>query len=227
MTRFPILDEDIEMKKRPILFVMSAVLLACSVQAEVVLKIPQDVDLLLVNMKKPQGSLLEKKELVLPDGPNQIVFQYRPSFDEGDMVKKAYSDTIIAKFDAYNTTVNFDLPKYRNLKQAEKEIGSLVWRLLDGTSKPLTVYEDKLNYSGVQIGRNFIQEAADYNQQGGVAALQSVSATALTAKPIVEPKTTVKLSDEISETIGQLQAWYLKASPQERKAFKKWMVDQE
>ncbi|WP_462054191.1 DUF2057 family protein, partial [Vibrio cholerae] len=25
----------------------------------------------------------------------------------------------------------------------------------------------------------------------------------------------------------QLQAWYLKASPQERKAFKKWMVDQE
>lgn len=82
--------------------------------------------------------------------------------------------------------------------------------VLDGTSKPLTVYEDKLNYSGVQIGRNFIQEAADYNQQGGVAALQSVSATALTAKPIVEPKTTVKLSDEISETIGQLQAWYLK-----------------
>ncbi|MBJ6966157.1 DUF2057 domain-containing protein, partial [Vibrio cholerae] len=64
MTRFPILDEDIEMKKGPILFVMSAVLLACSVQAEVVLKIPQEVDLLLVNMKKPQGSLLEKKELV-------------------------------------------------------------------------------------------------------------------------------------------------------------------
>lgn len=214
------------MKKGPILFVMSAVLLACSVQAEVVLKIPQEVDLLLVNMKKPQGSLLEKKELVLPDGANQIVFQYRPSFDEGDMVKKAYSDTIIAKFEAYNTSVNFDLPKYRNLKQAEKEIDSLEWRLLDGTSKPLTVHEDKLNYSGVQIGRNFIQEVADYNQQGGVAALQSVSGTAFTAT-IIEPKTAVKLSDEINETVGQLQAWYLKASPQERKAFKKWMVDQE
>lgn len=224
MMQFSIWNEDVEMKKGPILFVMSSVLLAFSVNAEVVLKIPQDVDLLLVNMKKPQSALLEKKELVLPDGANQIVFQFRPSFDEGDMVKKAYGDIIIAKFDAYNTTINFNLPKYRNLKQAEKEIASLEWSLFDAKNKQLTIYQDKLSYNGVQIGRNFIQEAADYNQQGGVAALQSESNT---AKPIAELKTAVKLSDEVNETVGQLQAWYLKASPQERKAFKKWMVDQE
>lgn len=68
---------------------------------------------------------------MLKDGTNQIVFRYIPTFDDGDDVKKVYSDTIIAKFESENATLHFKIPSYRNIKEANEKIQTMEWQLVD------------------------------------------------------------------------------------------------
>ncbi|MGF1748848.1 DUF2057 family protein [Vibrio cionasavignyae] len=59
-------------------------------------------------------------------------------------------------------------------------------------------------------------------------ATAAVTTTAAAA-PRVSASTASKeaVAPQASDNVGQLQAWYLKASKQERKEFRKWMIDQE
>ncbi|NOF07677.1 DUF2057 family protein, partial [Vibrio cholerae] len=141
--------------------------------ADVVLKVPENIDLLSVNMQKPksEGGLFGDKTIMLKDGTNQIVFRYIPTFDDGDDVKKVYSDTIIAKFESENATLHFKIPSYRNIKEANEKIQTMEWQLVDEKGQSVALVEDKLLNPGVQWGRNYSQEATEYNQNGGVAAI--------------------------------------------------------
>ncbi|CSB20365.1 Uncharacterized protein conserved in bacteria (DUF2057) [Vibrio cholerae] len=74
----------------------------------------------------------------------------------------------------------------------------------------------------------------EYNQNGGVAAIGYLKV--VTNEAQLSENTTQVIMSEASqplEVVGssnnltQLQLWYSKASKEERKAFKKWMVDQE
>lgn len=190
--------------------------------AEVKIVIPDSINLLTVNSLKPHtegGGFFGDKTLVLPDGENQIVFKFQPSVDENDTVRKAYSDVIVAKFTATDTQLTFELPTYRDLNQARQEIKTFEWSLVDADKQPIDIKQDKLDADGVQFGRNFIQDVTDYNQRGGIAAI-SVGTT-VTLKSL--PKAG---SGASSENTAQLQMWYLKASPSERKEFQKWLIDQ-
>ncbi|EJL6588258.1 DUF2057 family protein [Vibrio cholerae] len=204
--------------------------------ADVVLKVPENIDLLSVNMQKPksEGGLFGDKTIMLKDGTNQIVFRYIPTFDDGDDVKKVYSDTIIAKFESENATLHFKIPSYRNIKEANEKIQTMEWQLVDEKEQSVALVEDKLLNPGVQWGRNYSQEATEYNQNGGVAAIGYLKV--VTNEAQLSENTTQVIMSEASqplEVVGssnnltQLQLWYSKASKEERKAFKKWMVDQE
>ncbi|MCW8344984.1 DUF2057 domain-containing protein [Vibrio sp. ZSDZ65] len=60
------------------------------------------------------------------------------------------------------------------------------------------------------------------------AAATSVAATvADTPKVSASAASKEVVTPQASDNVGQLQAWYLKASKQERKEFRKWMIDQE
>ncbi|MGF1776477.1 YccT family protein [Vibrio nomapromontoriensis] len=61
-----------------------------------------------------------------------------------------------------------------------------------------------------------------------VAATTAVAATvADTPKVSATAASKEAVAPQVSDNVGQLQAWYLKASKQERKEFRKWMIDQE
>lgn len=199
-----------------------AILASQLVHAEVKIPIPDTINLLVVNSLKPdvqKGGLFGTDTLILPDGENQIVFKFQPSVMENDTLRKVYSDVIVAKFTAQDDELTFVLPEYRDLNQARNEIDGFNWSLVSSDDQKIGVKKEYLSTTGVQLGRNFIEDVMDYNMRGGIAA---VTTGAVTAKSLA-----LKEAQLDSENIAQLKAWYKKATKEERKDFKIWLIDQE
>jgi uncharacterized protein YccT (UPF0319 family) len=200
--------------------------------------IPEDVKLLAVNMEKPKpkgGLFSDTKTLEIPDGINQIVFKYQPEFEIGDDIKTTYSDVVIARFDVSNEKLTFELPEFKTYRQAQLNISPLVWQLLDRKGEPIALVEDTLESDGVQIGRNFPQEARNYNIAGGIA---SVAVTYVTLNQHQQPVASANQTEEpvrsVSESsqadspmVDLLKTMYKKAGPEERAAFKAWVMQQQ
>jgi uncharacterized protein YccT (UPF0319 family) len=210
---------------------------SANLYAATTLVVPEDVKLLSVNMEKPKlegGLFSDEKTMEIPDGTNQIVFKYQPEFEIGDDIKGVYGDVIIAKFDATDEELTFELPKFKTYRQAQTSISPLAWQLLDSKGQPIDLVEDVLESDGVQIGRNYPQEARNYNIAGGLA---SVAVTYVTvnqhqqAVSEIEPKAhEIKNSQEStaqdSQIVDLLKTMYNKATPQEKETFKKWVAQQ-
>lgn len=201
--------------------------------AATTLVVPDDIKVLAVNMEKPKlegGLFSAEKTIDIPDGTNQIVFKYQPEFEIGDAIKVAYSDVIVAKFDVENETLQFELPEFKTYRQAQTNISPLTWQLLDSTGSPISLVEDILVSDGVQIGRNYPQEARNYNIAGGVAGVAVTYVTvnqhqqAVTGvEPTVE---SISADTKDSQMVDLLKTMYQKASPEEQAAFKAWVKQQ-
>lgn len=202
---------------------LSAIVAAPSVLADVEIQVPSSVDILAVNEAKPDldgGLFSSHKTLTLPDGQNQIVFQYQLAFDKGNDREFVDSDAVIATFDATDTTLTFDLPKYRNTAEAKSGFKNLKWSLVDENQNEISVKQDKLVKDGMQIGRKYPQEAKEYNQQGGIAAL-AIGTTAAVVQPVTLP---AKIDGNAANTAEEmLYFWYEKADAETKQKFKDYV----
>lgn len=203
--------------------VLIAVFACTPVFATSTLIIPESVKLLAVNMETPTvegGFFSDHKTVELPNGTNQIVFKYQPEFEIGDDIKAAYSSAIIAKFDVLDEEVKFDLPKFKSYRDAQSNISLLKWKLLNDQGIAIDFQEDVLMSTGVQIGRNYPQEARNYNINGGPA---SVAVTYVTTNQFDQP---ILKSEPHSEAkvFEQLKAMYKQAPIEEQSAFKAWVL---
>ncbi|HDY7907563.1 TPA: DUF2057 domain-containing protein [Vibrio vulnificus] len=193
--------------------------------AAVTLHVPDDVTLFVANGQKAKlsGSLFaSSKTIELPNGENQIVFQYEPYFSQGNDRIGVESNVIIAKFSANDTDLNFELPKYRDHRIAEQEIKQMQWQLVDEQGAAVTKSEDKLVKSGMQIGRDYAREAADYNQTGGIAAIgTAVSVATIKTESVADVETKVKAGDNTAEEM--LHFWYDKADEATKARFKTYI----
>ncbi|HAS8161396.1 TPA: DUF2057 domain-containing protein [Vibrio vulnificus] len=193
--------------------------------AAVTLHVPDDVTLFVANGQKAKlsGSLFaSSKTIELPNGENQIVFQYEPYFSQGNDRIGVESNVIIAKFSATDTDLNFELPKYRDHRVAEQEIKQMQWQLVDEQGAAVTKSEDKLVKSGMQIGRDYAREAADYNQTGGIAAIgTAVSVATIKTEPVAGVEAKVKAGDNTAEEM--LHFWYEKADDATKARFKAYI----
>ncbi|KGK13576.1 DUF2057 family protein [Vibrio navarrensis] len=216
-------------------FAMLAALVSFNGFSSVQLRIPDGVDLLSANMNTPktEGGLFSSfRTIELENGINQIVFQYKPSYDVKDEVRKVYSDVIIASFSAENETLTLSVPKFRSYKLAKESISPLQWELLNSREQVVSVAEDILPSDGIQLGRDYSEEAKSYNIAGGIA---SVAVTYVTAnqhqQPVVSPKLmnkqqAVTQNSADSTVLDIMKATYQKASPKDQEAFKKWLLAQ-
>ncbi|EIE1224703.1 DUF2057 domain-containing protein [Vibrio vulnificus] len=193
--------------------------------AAVTLHVPDDVTLFVANGQKAKlsGSLFaSSKTIELPNGENQIVFQYEPYFSQGNDRIGVESNVIIAKFSATDTDLNFELPKYRDHRVAEQEIKQMQWQLVDEQGAAVTKSEDKLVKSGMQIGRDYAREAADYNQTGGIAAIgTTMSVATIKPEPVAGVEAKVKAGDNTAEEM--LHFWYDKADDATKARFKAYI----
>ena len=200
-----------------------ALCFAASASAKVTMEIPDTIDLLVVNGESPKlsgGFFDATKKLELEDGEQQIVFRYSPYFSQGNDRIIIDSEVVIATFDAANQELRFDMPKYRDAPQATKAIKTMQWQLLDQQGKAVELRQDRLIKEGMQIGRNFEFETAEYNKKGGVAALTSSMAVQPIAQQEISNATAMAAAEEM------LHFWYNKADAETKARFKAFVNQQ-
>ncbi|RIH72953.1 hypothetical protein BJG01_11340 [Vibrio splendidus] len=218
------------MKTLQSIALLSTIIVAPNVLADVTIEVPSSADALVevlaVNEAKPDldgGFFSSSKTITVPDGVNQIVFKYQLAFSQGNDREFVDSDTIIATFDAADTALTFDMPKFRNTNEAKKGLQNLDWKLVDENQNAISVKQDKLIKDGMQIGRKYPQEAKEYNQKGGIAAL-TVGASA-GAAAVVQPVTLpAKIDGNAANTAEEmLYFWYEKADAETKQKFKDYV----
>ena len=220
-----------------------SLMLSAGTHAAVEVSVPEEINLHVVNLERPnlQGSVFSSsRTLELPNGLNQIAFRYSYNFVNRDTAERVSSKLIVMKFEASDQTLSFTLPKYRDAKEAEREIDNFQWHLVDtDTQKEIDAITDSITVSGFVLGQNFNEEVEGYNKKGGKAAIGLTYVTI--ANPSTTPGTSQMQSSSAAVTsqivnkklaeqgslVGSLQSLYLQASKEERKAFQKWMIDQE
>ena len=185
--------------------------------ASVELQIPKQVDVLLVNGEKPDlsdGFFSSKESLTFPNGENQILFTYKPYFDQGKDRSILESNATIGTFTAADTKLEFVLPNYRNEQEGMRKIKDLQWGLNDINGKAIEVKQDTLTKDGIQFGRNFQDEMTKYNHNGGSAAI-TISASLMTQQT---PNQSIDVAPNTAEEM--LHFWYQKADIETQKRFK-------
>ncbi|MEF3021315.1 DUF2057 family protein [Vibrio mimicus] len=210
------------MKPMQRLSCLLALCFAASASAKVTIDIPDTIDLLVVNGSSPKlsgGFFDATKKLELDDGEQQIVFRYSPYFSQGSDRIIIDSDVIIATFDAANQDFTFDMPKYRDAPQATKVIKKMEWQLVDQQGKAVEMRQDRLIKEGMQLGRNFEFETAEYNRKGGIAALTSSIAT----QPLTQQEASNAAASAAEE---MLHFWYNKADEETKARFKAFVNKQ-
>ncbi|ENM5725849.1 DUF2057 family protein [Vibrio mimicus] len=210
------------MKPMQRLSCLLALCFAASASAKVTIDIPDTIDLLVVNGSSPKlsgGFFDATKKLELDDGEQQIVFRYSPYFSQGSDRIIIDSDVIIATFDAANQDFTFDMPKYRDAPQATKAIKKMEWQLVDQQGKAVEMRQDRLIKEGMQLGRNFEFETAEYNRKGGIAALTSSIAT----QPLTQQEASNATASAAEE---MLHFWYNKADEETKARFKAFVNKQ-
>ncbi|PMH29935.1 hypothetical protein BCU71_16575 [Vibrio lentus] len=219
------------MKTLQSIALLSTIIAAPQVLADVTIEVPSSADALVevlaVNEAKPDldgGFFSSSKTITVPDGVNQIVFKYQLAFSQGNDREFVDSDTIIATFDATDTALTFDMPKFRNTNEAKKGFQNLDWKLVDENQNAISVKQDKLIKDGMQIGRKYPQEAKEYNQKGGIAALimgTAAGATAAVVQPVTLP---AKIDANAANTAEEmLYFWYDKADAETKQKFKDYV----
>jgi uncharacterized protein YccT (UPF0319 family) len=195
--------------------------------ADVTIHVPDDVSVLAANGEKVKlsgGFFSSDKSFTLPDGVNQVVFRFSPFFSKGNDRVSVDSDVTIARFNADNAELTFQLPEYRDLRDAESKIKDMDWKLVDASGSAIPVEQDKLIKPGMQIGRDYIREVEDYNRAGGVAAIGVASVAAV--QPVTLPAKIPADMKADSTAEEMLHFWYQKADAETKARFKEYVNKQ-
>ncbi|KHT47023.1 DUF2057 family protein [Vibrio sinaloensis] len=209
------------MKVQTSLLAFAALGLSTNALADVTISIPDTVEVLLVNEQKPQldgGLFSSQKTVTLPDGENQILFLYKPYFTQGKDRIIVESDPIVAKFTSKESELVFDFPSYRNVREAKAEIKSADWQFKNQNGQVVSVQQEQLAKEGMQIGRNFKLEIAEYNRHNGIASLN---------KSLPMP-INVSMDDLKGENTAEqmLHFWYEEADKETQQRFKQFLLAQ-
>ncbi|ASU21975.1 hypothetical protein CCZ37_04930 [Vibrio qinghaiensis] len=220
------------MKIFPSIIIILAACFTMSAALANILLVDEDVKVLAINMEKPdfdKSYSAKGNRIFLKEGINQIVFKYQPEFVGKDLIKTVYGDVIIAKFKASSAEMIFELPTFKSYREAQREISPLDWKLKD-TKKGeyIDIVQDTLIENGVQIGRNYVQEARDYNIKGGVAAIpvSYITIGSGTESFLPEQSQSTKSTSQENQSVDLMKMIYLKASPKEQNQFKLWLNNQ-
>lgn len=202
------------MKFRTALIAITACGLSFPSLADVTLELPYQAELVLVNGVAKGGN----DPLNLPDGVNQIAFTYKDSLRENGDDHLFKSDVIIVKFDATDTAVTLDLPKFRTSQDAKKFNKEPQFALVDNAGNKLAFKQDKLMKAGLQLGRNYEEEITAYNVSGNIAAIAPVVAVTLPADIPAAAKPGDPQVRNVAENM--LNYWYAQADEATRARFK-------
>lgn len=178
----------------------------------------------------------------LEEGFNQIVIKMDKNMSRSSNSDVFTSAPYVLSLDNVQGDVKIAHPQARSKMEAENafKTDSPQWVVEQG-GKALQYQQVALpGKSGMFPFMGLDGLVADYNKAQGINFVDGVLVTTASAITVasassVETKPLDQVSNEQasshinaeSQNLEQLKAWYLKSSAQERKTFRKWMIDQE
>lgn len=202
------------------------------------LKLPQEVNLLVIDGKKVSGSLFKgSKGLELVDGHHQILFRVEKPVRYGSRDEDMYSsDALIANFDSTNSDIiSISLPRIVTKAEATRFDKNPTFTLVNEKGQTINSVQDKLVLQGLVVAIDLEMEMAKYNAGNSIASIPSLAQISIVnpagyppvAMPPVTttrtpvPQTSVTLKGETAEE-EMLQYWYQRADKETRKRFLDW-----
>lgn len=200
------------------LILLTGLFLTSVVSAEEL--IPQKgVEILVVNGVE----VTEDREPVeLQDGVNQVVVRYSNSVGKGGSKKVFESKPFILSFNAPEKQSTLTAPKTYSYEQANNTFKKSPMWVIESENNEIAYSQEVLKSRGGFLPYRDIEElVAKYNQENGLI-FGSAATVAASAQTVEGNKNST--NNKVSN-LEQLQAWYTKASKEERKAFQKWIID--
>lgn len=212
------------------------------------------VDILYINGQSAVSKVGENK---ISEGFNQVVLRMNKDMSRGSSSDVFTSKPFVISFDVTGDEVVIDHPLARSTREAQKAFKTEEPKWIVKVDGSIVEYEQSmiegktgfLPFSGLE------KRVAEHNEKRGiyfkegklvdrpVTTITVEEATAATAAVVTLPvgnngtvekadsiseaKATSPVKVEVSSNVEQLKAWYLKSSKQERKEFRRWMIDQE
>ena len=200
-------------------FILIAGLLITSVVSAEELIPQKGVEILVVNGVE----VTEDREPVeLQDGLNQVVVRYSNSVGKGGSKKVFESKSFILSFEAPEKKSTLTAPKTYSYEQANNIFKKTPEWVIESEGNEIAYSQEVLKSRGGFLPYRDIEElVAKHNQENG---LVFGSAATLTASALTVESHNSTADNKVSN-LEQLQAWYTKASKEEREAFQKWVVD--
>nr|WP_275440503.1 DUF2057 domain-containing protein [Vibrio sp. Of7-15] len=187
-------------------------------------EVGENIEFMVANGKEVGSLMTPAKTLDLPQGKHQLVVRYNASVKDGSRNKFFTSRPYIFEADIQQATV-INLPKMKRYSQVESHFQSgpkWTFEYQDGTSAPVSY--DKLVGSGFSPYGDMEGLVAEYNKERGI------SFTNNQFEKLTDVAVSVSDTGEVNITgdaTTQLKLWYTKATAEERKTFKLWMVEQD
>ncbi|CCN82783.1 conserved hypothetical protein [Vibrio nigripulchritudo SFn27] len=191
------------------------------------LELKPGVDLLVLNGM--ESSEFEEG-FKLSEGTNQAVVKMSKSFGSGGSKDIFTSSPYIVSFQASGKDITIAHPKVYSVQHARNLFNKnpqwLVYEDGDLIDSETVFLEGKGGFVPYWDVRALVR---DYNEKNGItfAAVSASTVAVAEVKSATKSKAVTSEKVDASQALSQLQAWYLKASKEERKAFRKWMIDQE
>ncbi|MEZ8077010.1 DUF2057 family protein [Vibrio sp. FF112] len=191
------------------------------------------VSILYINGQAAQNKISENQ---INEGFNQVLVRFDKKFGNSGVYSSA---PYVLNFDVTGEEVEIKSPKVRSYMEAEK--------IFEAVNPSWVVLQDDV---AIKYQQDVIERKPGFAPFGGLESrlaehnaskavyfkdgvlLDKPEAVVLasvvgntTAQTSGKAQKPVKLAE--TQNVEQLQAWYIKASKQERKEFRKWMIDQE
>lgn len=186
--------------------------------AEVTIKLPKEVNLLVVNEAVTAETDFNSDGLVkLPDGKSQLVFDIRKTFKPGSSQSKLVKTSpIIMTFDAKKEDLSLSLPKMTKEKDF-RDYDKNPTAQLSGNGSITEVELDKLNKSFISLFDNYSYAAIEYNKNNAIY---------LTNSPVrksIEQKQQTQSENNSIKNIS-LKAQFLDLPSEDKQEFLSWAV---
>ncbi len=175
------------------------------------------ISILYINGNETEKSISKQQ---IDSGDTEVIIRLDKDFGRGNSSKIYTSVPYVVKFNVSGDEIKLNHPTARSYQEAENAFRNKQpeWTIeQDGN---VVSYEQEVlppndgslfPYAGMDK-----LVAAYYSGQAGKEIKQQA---------VVANKSTTQ--GEEASNLTQLQAWYLKSSAEERKAFRRWMIDQE
>ncbi len=165
------------------------------------------------------------KKLDLNPGKYQIVARFDEEVKRGAKSTIFTSKPYVFEIEMSNQDLVLTVPKLKSESQAAAFFKKPKWEIENKSSGTVqSISGVRLNGVGFGSFNNMEKAVAQYNSDNGIIFESGEAKNLEEVLVNVDEKGNVSIK---GDTLTQLKLWYTKASTEEKKVFKRWMIEQD